>query len=53
MNRASHKVRSCLEGARERANAKTFARGAPGRVRRAVLRARVRVGCLRTRRLMR
>jgi hypothetical protein len=38
MGSESRKVRDRLEGARERANAKEFARGAPGRIRRAVLR---------------
>jgi hypothetical protein len=40
MRSASRKSRGRLEGAQERASAKTFARGAPGRVRRAVLRVR-------------
>ena len=37
MNRASRTARG-LDGARERANVETFARGGPGRIRRAVLR---------------
>jgi hypothetical protein len=40
MNSASRKSGGRLEGAPERAKVKNFARGAPGRVRRAVLRVR-------------